>query len=109
MDKSLLTKRIKDKARDLGFLACGVSKSEFLDSEANHLETWLKKGMQGEMKYMENHFDKRLNPSLLVDGAKSVVSVLLNYYPKEDLFESKELKISKYATVKTIIWLLNQN
>lgn len=97
MDKSQLTKKIKDKARDLGFLACGISKSEFLDSEANNLENWLKKGMQGEMKYMENHFDKRLNPSLLVDGAQSVVSVLLNYYPKEDLFESKELKISKYA------------
>lgn len=97
MTKSELTNKIKEKASELGFLACGISKAEFLSKEAGHLEKWLNKGMHGKMTYMENHFDKRVNPSLLVEGAKSVVSVLLNYYPKQDLFKNSELKISKYA------------
>lgn len=97
MDKALLTARIKSKATELGFLSCGVSKVEFLAPEAKHLEEWLKNGHHGNMNYMENHFDKRLNPSLLVDGAKSVISVLLNYFPEKDLFKDKGLKISKYA------------
>jgi epoxyqueuosine reductase len=97
MHKSDLTIQIKNKAEELGFFSCGISKVEFLESEAGHLETWLKKGMHGKMHYMENHFEKRLNPALLVDGAKSVVSVLLNYFPKEDIFKNEKLKISKYA------------
>jgi epoxyqueuosine reductase len=97
MRKSEITIQIKEKARELGFFSCGISKAEFLENEAEHLERWLKNGRHGKMHYMENHFDKRLNPALLVEGAKSVVSVLLNYFPKEDIFKDERLKISKYA------------
>ncbi len=88
---------IKEKAKSLGFMSCGFSKVEFLEKEATYLENWLKKNYNGKMSYMANHFDKRLNPALLVDDAKTVISVLLNYYPKKDLFKNKGLKISKYA------------
>lgn len=77
-------------------MSCGVSQADFLEAEAPRLESWLKKEMHGEMAYMENHFDKRLDPRLLVDGAKSVVSLLLNYYPSE-IQNSDTYKISKYA------------
>ena len=77
-------------------MSCGISKADFLETEAPRLESWLKKEMHGEMSYMENHFDKRLDPRLLVDGAKSVVSLLLNYYPSE-IQDSNTYKISKYA------------
>lgn len=97
MLKSELSKKIKLKAQELGFLSCGISKSEFLEEEAPRLESWLKAGLQGKMNYMENHFDKRLNPSLLVEDTRSVISVLYNYFPNEDLFQKSALKISKYA------------
>ncbi|MDI9310389.1 MAG: tRNA epoxyqueuosine(34) reductase QueG [Limnohabitans sp.] len=87
---------MKSKAIELGFLSCGISQATFLEQEAPRLESWLKKEMHGEMAYMENHFDKRLDPRLLVDGAKSVVSLLLNYYPSE-IQNSDTYKISKYA------------
>jgi len=87
---------IKREAKRLGFLSCGISKAEFLEEEAPRLESWLNKNMNGEMGYMANHFDKRLNPTLLVDGAKSVISLLLNYYP-EKTQEEDSYKISKYA------------
>jgi len=74
---------IKQEAKRLGFLDCGIAKAEFLEEEAPRLEKWLKNGFHGEMHYMENHFDKRLNPRLLVDDAKSVISLSFNYYPKE--------------------------
>ena len=77
-------------------MACGISKAQFLEEEAPRLENWLNKNRNGEMAYMENHFDKRLNPTLLVDDAKSVVSLLLNYYPQE-LQNPDSYKISKYA------------
>jgi epoxyqueuosine reductase len=77
-------------------LSCGISKAGFLEQEAPRLENWLNKNQHGQMSYMENNFDKRLNPTLLVDGAKSVVSLLLNYYPSE-LQNQKSYKISKYA------------
>lgn len=87
---------IKAESKRLGFLSCGISRAGFLEEEAPRLENWLNKNMQGQMFYMENHFDKRLNPTLLVDGAKSVISLLLNYYPSE--FQNEEsYKISKYA------------
>jgi epoxyqueuosine reductase len=87
---------IKSEAKRLGFLSCGISKAGFLEEEAPRLEHWLKKQMNGQMSYMENNFDKRLNPTLLVDDAKSVVSLLLNYYPSE--FQNQDsYKISKYA------------
>ena len=76
---------------------CGISKAEFLEEEAPGLENWLKKGMHGEMQYMENHFDKRLDPRLLVDGAKSVISLGLNYYTDQSQADPLSPKISKYA------------
>jgi epoxyqueuosine reductase len=88
---------IKHEASKLGFSFCGISKAEFLKDEAPKLEEWLKRGYQGKMSYLENHFDKRLDPTLLVPGAKSVVSLLYNYYPKKDLAKTSEYKIAKYA------------
>ena len=90
------TSIIKEEAQRLGFLSCGISKAGFLEQEAPRLENWLNNQMNGQMIYMENHFDKRLNPTLLVDGAKSVISLLLNYYPSE-LQNGNSYKISKYA------------
>jgi len=87
---------IKAEAKRLGFLSCGISKAGFLEAEAPRLEAWLTAGMHGEMRYMENHFDKRLDPTKLVDGAKSVISLLLNYYPSEAQ-NTDSHKISKYA------------
>jgi epoxyqueuosine reductase len=87
---------INSEAQRLGFLSCGISKVEFLEEEAPRLEKWLSENRNGKMQYMENHFDKRLNPALLVDGAKSVVSLLLNYYP-EKTQRQDSFKISKYA------------
>ena len=90
------TQLIKAEAKRLGFLSCGISKAGFLEEEAPRLEHWLNQNHHGEMKYMENHFDKRLNPNLLVDDAKSVISLLLNYYPSESQ-NLESYKISKYA------------
>lgn len=90
------TQIIKQEAKRLGFDFCGISKADYLEEEAPKLEAWLKAGMHGKMEYMENHFDKRLNPTLLVEGAKSVVSLLYNYYP-EQTQNTEAPKISKYA------------
>ncbi|WP_375323537.1 tRNA epoxyqueuosine(34) reductase QueG [Flagellimonas sp. GZD32] len=87
---------IKAEAKRLGFLSCGVSKAGFLEEEAPRLEQWLNQNMHGEMQYMENHFDKRLDPTKLVEGSKSVISMLLNYYPSEQQ-NNDSYKISKYA------------
>ena len=94
--KSHHTHLIKTEAKRLGFLSCGISKAEFLEDEAPRLEKWLHKNMHGEMSYMSNHFDKRLDPTLLVPDSKSVVSLLLNYYP-EKTQTNNTYKISKYA------------
>lgn len=91
------TALIKAEAKRLGFLSCGISKAGFLEEEAPRLEAWLNKNMHGEMRYMENHFDKRLDPTKLVEGSKSVVSLLLNYYPSETQKDPQAPKISKYA------------
>ena len=90
------TQLIKTKASAFGFQSCGISKATFLKEEANHLERWLKKNYHGEMRYMENHFDKRLDPRLLVDGSKSVISLSYNYFPEEKL-QKENFKIAKYA------------
>ncbi|MGM0390239.1 MAG: tRNA epoxyqueuosine(34) reductase QueG [Bacteroidota bacterium] len=87
---------IKAEAKRLGFIACGISHAGFLEEEAPRLENWLTKNMHGEMRYMENHFDKRLDPTKLVEDSKSVISLLLNYYPEETQTEDS-YKISKYA------------
>src|SRR6185369_8608689 len=86
---------IKEESRRLGFDFCGISKAEFLEEEAPRLEQWLLQNMHGRMKYMENYFDKRLDPRKLVPGAKSVISLLYNYNPAESL--EPGIKISKYA------------
>jgi epoxyqueuosine reductase len=87
---------VKDEARLAGFDFCGISRAEFLEEEAPRLEKWLREGKHGEMKYMENYFDKRLDPRLLVPDAKSVVSLLFNYFPTQKQ-EISGYKISKYA------------
>ncbi|GAA4763635.1 MULTISPECIES: tRNA epoxyqueuosine(34) reductase QueG [Flavobacterium] len=94
--KEKYSQMIKSEALRLGFLSCGISKAGFLEDEAPRLENWLNKNMHGQMSYMENHFDKRLDPTLLVDDAKSVVSLLLSYYPSE-IQNQESYKISKYA------------
>ncbi|TBN01911.1 tRNA epoxyqueuosine(34) reductase QueG [Hyunsoonleella flava] len=94
--KSKYTKLIKTEAKRLGFLSCGISKAEFLEEEAPRLEKWLNQNKHGDMRYMENHFDKRLDPTKLVEDSKSVVSLLLNYFPSE-VQNSESYKISKYA------------
>lgn len=96
LPSSNYSKIIKSESKRLGFLSCGISKAGFLEEEAPRLENWLNNRMNGQMSYMENHFDKRLNPTLLVDNAKSVISLLLNYYPSE-LQNQDSYKISKYA------------
>ena len=91
------TKLIKEKAKELGFFFCGISKADFLREEAPRLEKWLKEERNGKMDYMQNHFDMRLDPRLLVDNAKSVVSLLLNYYTDEKQEDIDAPKISQYA------------
>lgn len=90
------TQLIKTEAKRLGFLSCGISKAEFLEEEAPRLEKWLNNNMHGQMQYMENHFDKRLDPTKLVDDSKSVISLLLNYYPSQKQTDAS-YKLSKYA------------
>ncbi|MBW7676768.1 tRNA epoxyqueuosine(34) reductase QueG [Chryseobacterium chendengshani] len=88
---------IKAKAKSFGFQDCGISKADFLEEDAHHLESWLNNNYHGEMKYMENHFDKRLDPRLLVEGSKSVISLSYNYFPEEKISALDNFKISKYA------------
>ena len=88
---------VKEIALDLGFSYCGISKADFLSDEAKHLDTWLKRGYQGKMDYLERHFDKRLDPRKLVPGAQSVISLLYNYAPKKDVTDKVPYKIARYA------------
>lgn len=88
---------IKAKANKFGFQNCGISKADFLEQDAPHLEKWLKNDYHGKMSYMENYFDKRLNPTLLVESSKSVISLSYNYFPSEEISTLDNLKISKYA------------
>lgn len=87
---------IKSLAAELGFNYCGIAKAALLTDDAKRLEKWLAKGMQGNMQYMENHFDLRIDPTKLVPGAKSVITLLLNYFPEEQPY-SETPKIAKYA------------
>ena len=94
--KTERTQRIKAKAEALGFLSCGIAEAEFLEEEAPRLESWLNQNYHGEMSYMANHFEMRLDPRLLVDGAKSVISLSYNYY--QDLNRNPEsYKVAMYA------------
>lgn len=89
---------IKSTAKRLGFDFCGVAKAGFLEEEAPKLEEWLNRNYNGEMGYLANHFDKRLDPTKLVEGAKTVVSLIYNYYPEQKLPEtSNSIKLAKYA------------
>lgn len=88
---------IKSKAKKFGFQSCGISNAGFLEEEAHSLENWLRNDYHGKMSYMENHFDKRLDPTLLVEGSKSVISLSYNYFPAENLSSLESFKISKYA------------
>ncbi len=91
------TQLIKQKASELGFFHCSISQVEFLEQEAKQLEDWLIKTYHGKMAYMENHFDKRLNPGLLVEDSKSVITLLFNYYTDNQQLDLTAPKISKYA------------
>lgn len=96
-DTSQISRQIKEQALAIGFDACGFSKAEFLEKESPRFKDWLSKEMHGDMYYMENHFDKRMDPRLLHEGTKSVISVLLNYYPETLILEDDNYIISKYA------------
>ncbi|WP_339812511.1 tRNA epoxyqueuosine(34) reductase QueG [uncultured Imperialibacter sp.] len=91
------TQIVKAIASELGFSFCGIAKAEFLAEEAPRLEEWLTRGYQGKMGYLENHFDMRLDPTKLVPGARSVVSLVYNYYPKTKHESEDNFKIAKYA------------
>lgn len=99
---------IKKESIRLGFDFCGISKADFLEEEAPRLDQWLKNGMHGKMQYMENYFDKRLDPRKLVDGAKSVVSLLLNYYTEEKQEDTQAPKISMYAFGKDYHYVIKK-
>ena len=108
MDTSISnTTRVKQKALELGFSSVGISKADFLKKESQYLRDWLDNGFHGEMQYMENHFEKRTDPRKLVKGAKSIISVLLNYYP-EELQKDNTYKISKYAYGKDYHYVLKE-
>jgi len=97
MDRKKLSFQIKSFGEELGFDLLGISKAVFLEDEAQDLENWLNQGLHGKMQYMENHFDKRLDPRKLVEGAKSVISVIHNYYPEAPEYPAGIPKISRYA------------
>jgi len=96
LNKDKYTVIVKDIAKQLGFDFCGISKARLLENDAKSLESWLEKGYHGKMTYMENHFEKRIDPRKLVPDAKSVISLLYNYYPEKSMSD-KGKKISKYA------------
>ncbi len=102
------TQLIKSQSKRLGFDYCGISRAEFLEDEAPRLENWLNKNMHGQMSYMQNYFDKRLDPRLLVPGAKSVISLLLNYYPTDNQADNATFKISKYAYGKDYHFVIKE-
>jgi epoxyqueuosine reductase len=95
--KAQYANHIKQTAKEVGFDFCGISKADFLEEQAPRLENWLRTKKHGEMKYMENYFDMRLDPRKLVEGSKTVISVLLNYYPEKKQEDETAPKISKYA------------
>jgi len=97
LSKPAITAWLKNRADELGFSTCGIAPAGLLENEAAHLEKWLKAGMHGEMAYMENYFDKRTDPRKLLDGAKSVIVFLFNYFPKKTLPEDDNYILSKYA------------
>ncbi|MBS1662260.1 MAG: tRNA epoxyqueuosine(34) reductase QueG [Bacteroidetes bacterium] len=96
MLKNHHTQLIKTWSRELGFEYCGIAQAVRLDEDARRLESWLHKGMNGSMLYMDNHFDLRIDPSRLVPGARSVITLLINYYPAQQQ-QPEAPQIAKYA------------
>jgi epoxyqueuosine reductase len=97
MNNFLLTNKIKAKAQELGFLSCGIAKADYLEAEARFLTDWLNQKKHGKMHYMEHHFEKRLDPRLLVPGAKSVISLSYNYFSNQKQSDKFAPKIAMYA------------
>lgn len=95
--KKYITNQIKEHALKIGFLNCGISKAQKLNKEAKYFQKWLNQNMNGKMHYMENHFEKRLDPAELFEGTKSVISLLYNYYTDKIPEEKDTYRISKYA------------
>ena len=121
LPKQSYTALIKQESKRLGFDFCGISKAEFLEEEAPRLEKWLKEEKHGKMQYMENYFDLRLDPTKLMPGARSVISLLLNYFPAQDATSpgrgdhplergtnSQQPKISKYAYGKDYHFVIRE-
>lgn len=97
MNKISFSAKIKEKAKELGFLSCGMAKAEYLEADARFLNDWLNQKKHGKMQYLENHFDKRLDPRLLVPGAKTVISLSYNYYSELKQQDPESPKIAMYA------------
>lgn len=97
MDKKLITSQLKNKAKELGFMGIAIAKAEHMDEEARRLESWLNQKHHGEMSYLENYFDKRVDPTLLVPGAKSVISLMYNYYTEEKQEDPNAPQLAMYA------------
>lgn len=104
-DKEKFSRLIKQKSRELGFDFCGISKAEKLHEEEVNLENWLSKGFQGKMSYLENYVDKRLDPTKLVPGARSVISLLYNYFPGQES-HTTDYRIARYAYGKDYHFVL---
>lgn len=102
------TALVKSTAKQLGFDFCGISKAEFLSEEAPKVQKWLENGYHGNMNYMTNHFEKRLDPTKLVEGAKSVISLLYNYFPQCKLPEKDNFKLARYAYGKDYHFVLKK-
>ena len=108
LQKEQLNDRIKTEAKKLGFFTCGISKAGLLHEDAEHVENWLEKGMQGDMQYLERNREKRYDASKLMGNAHSVISVLFNYFPPDELPEKGYYKISKYAYGKDYHYIIKQ-
>lgn len=108
MDKALLSGFIKTEALKTGFADCGIARARFLPDEAERMEKWLSEGMQADMKYLERNKEKRYDPAKLVEEARSVITVLYNYYPEKKLPEEDNYKISKYAYGKDYHYIVKQ-
>jgi len=108
MNKTLLSGFIKSEALKTGFADCGIARAQFLPDEAERVEDWLNRGMHADMSYLERNKEKRYNPEKLVEGARSVITVLYNYYPEKKLPEDDNYKISKYAYGKDYHYIIKQ-
>jgi len=108
MEKEAMSRIIKQEAKNLGFSFVGIARAEHMDEEARRLEEWLNRGMHGQMHYMANHFDKRVDPRMLVEGARSVVSLMYNYYTDAEQEDPEAPKISKYAYGKDYHFVLKR-